>query len=190
MNVTWWKIHHEWRCISSWKLVFFFQRSSCVSEPMGCITSRAQRCSFKFEKNRGIQLQLSGSCNFYSYDLDENGHLESYFHLKSGRSGHLQYTYLANGWTLDFFGITYLAGKISRSNLFFQGPGRLSEYMIENVISAYTKILTVNIHHIASPETHTFDQVLWEPCEQWKTTWLFRVYRESYPILWGYWDPH
>ena len=32
--------------------------------------------------------------------------------------------------------------------------------MIENVISAYTKILTVNIHHIASPETHTFDQVL------------------------------
>ncbi len=28
---------------------------------------------------------------------------------------------------LKLFGITYLVGKISRSNLFFQGPGRLSE---------------------------------------------------------------
>ena len=28
---------------------------------------------------------------------------------------------------LKLFGITYLVGKISRSNFFFQGPGRLSE---------------------------------------------------------------
>ena len=28
---------------------------------------------------------------------------------------------------LQLFGITYLVGKISRSNFFFQGPGRLSE---------------------------------------------------------------
>ena len=28
----------------------------------------------------------------------------------------------------QLLGITYLVGKISRSNLFFQGPGRLSEH--------------------------------------------------------------
>ncbi len=28
---------------------------------------------------------------------------------------------------LKLFGITYLVGKIGRSNFFFQGPGRLSE---------------------------------------------------------------
>ena len=36
---------------------------------------------------------------------------------------------------LKLFGITYLVGKISRSNFFFQGPGRLSEedvFPIEN----------------------------------------------------------
>ena len=30
---------------------------------------------------------------------------------------------------LKLFGITYLVGKISRSNFFFQGPGRLSEHI-------------------------------------------------------------
>ena len=31
---------------------------------------------------------------------------------------------------LKLFGITYLVGKISRSNCFFQGPGRLSEAIV------------------------------------------------------------
>ena len=37
-------------------------------------------------------------------------------------------TYLAKqAKRLKLLGITYLVGKISRSNFFFQGPGRLSE---------------------------------------------------------------
>ena len=41
---------------------------------------------------------------------------------------HLGIPLLGQWLTFKFFGITYLVGKISRSNgFFFQGPGRLSE---------------------------------------------------------------
>ena len=37
-------------------------------------------------------------------------------------------SHLLGQWlNFKLFGITYLVGKISRSNFFFQGPGRLSE---------------------------------------------------------------
>ncbi len=37
---------------------------------------------------------------------------------------------LSQWLNFKLFGITYLVGKISRSNFFFQGPGRLSEVML------------------------------------------------------------
>ena len=43
---------------------------------------------------------------------------------------------------LKLFGITYLVGKISRSNFFFQGPGRLSE----------TGVVATHIFFVSTPK--------------------------------------
>ena len=58
--------------------------------------------------------------------------------------------YLLGQWlNFKLFGITYLVGKISRSNCFFQGPGRLSEYTILGIVRGIQCFLhsTMGIQH-------------------------------------------
>ena len=71
---------------------------------------------------------------------------------------------------LKIFGITHLVGKISRSNFFFEGPGRLSE-VLEDVMSVEILILYLN---------HTWKTIPLEQCQDnVKYECVFQLYKST-----------